>query len=403
MGRGLNLTRQSNLNGLGVTALITLFFSFYAPALVFIFIPASLALTWIVCSDPKFRFPIAGLPFLGLALLCLASTFWSSEPEKTLRSSLEFTLCTALAVFLPQAISLRLTLATLWGSATVLGLMCLPSLPGAITSGAPMLGIFASKNINAVSAEFWCFISAYMVLETGRPAWIRLIAALTTVMAIVFIQYSRAAGSTVSVGVFLILILVGLGYAAIPRRFRALALISAIPLVLAAIISAPDLLAAWQDFQANVLQKDSTLTGRTYIWDVADRVSREHPMWGVGYEAFWTHGNLYAEGIWRHFKNDFRGGFNFHNVFIEYRVALGQVGFLYIIGLYGYVGLFVAHSWLMYKSVVRIFLFAYFASIYLHSFSEVTMGSPFSVPTVLWMATPSFLMGLKQNARNGTA
>jgi exopolysaccharide production protein ExoQ len=301
------------------------------------------------------------------------------------------------AIFIPQAISLRLTLATLWASATLLGLMCLPSLPAAIKSGVPMLGIFASKNANASSAEFWCFFSVYMVLERGRPAWIRLIAVATALIAIAFIQYSRAAGSAVSVGVFFVLTLVGVAYAGIPGRFRSLVLISGIPLVLAAIVAAPDILAAWQDFQTNVLQKDSTLTGRTFIWDVAARVHRDYPIWGVGYEAFWTHGNLYAEGIWRHFKNDFRGGFNFHNVFIEFKVALGQVGFVSIIALYGYVGLFLIQSWLTHKSYVRVFLFAYFVSVYLHSFSEVAMGSPFSVPTVLWMATPSFLILLKQN------
>jgi hypothetical protein len=72
MVRGLNLTRQSSLNILGVVALVTLFFSFFVPALVLIFIPSSLALIMIVCLDPKFRFPVAGLPFVALALLCVA-------------------------------------------------------------------------------------------------------------------------------------------------------------------------------------------------------------------------------------------------------------------------------------------------------------------------------------------
>ena len=49
-------------------------------------------------------------------------------------------------------------------------------------------------------------------------------------------------------------------------------------------------------------------------------------MLGRGYYAFWRQGNLDAEGLWRYFGIDSRGGFTFHNTLVDILVTLGWIG-----------------------------------------------------------------------------
>jgi exopolysaccharide production protein ExoQ len=82
------------------------------------------------------------------------------------------------------------------------------------------------------------------------------------------------------------------------------------------------------DTGARMFDKDPTLTGRTYLWYRADDLIAEKPMLGRGYEAFWIQGNIDAEGLWRYFGIDERGGFTFHNTAVELLVHLGWVGLI---------------------------------------------------------------------------
>jgi exopolysaccharide production protein ExoQ len=84
------------------------------------------------------------------------------------------------------------------------------------------------------------------------------------------------------------------------------------------------------DFGTSLFDKDPTLTGRTYLWYRAADLIREHPVLGRGFYAFWIQGNIDAEGLWRYFGIDGRGGFTFHNTFVEILVMLGWSGLVLI-------------------------------------------------------------------------
>jgi exopolysaccharide production protein ExoQ len=84
------------------------------------------------------------------------------------------------------------------------------------------------------------------------------------------------------------------------------------------------------DFGTSIFDKDPTLTGRTYLWYRAADLIRERPVLGRGFYAFWIQGNIDAEGLWRYFGIDGRGGFTFHNTFVEILVMLGWAGLLLI-------------------------------------------------------------------------
>jgi exopolysaccharide production protein ExoQ len=92
---------------------------------------------------------------------------------------------------------------------------------------------------------------------------------------------------------------------------------------------------------ASIFDKDPTLTGRTYLWYRAADLIREKPFLGRGYYAFWLQGNTDAEGLWRYFGIQERGGFTFHNTLVDILVTLGWAGaaLIAIVALIGVIAL----------------------------------------------------------------
>ena len=80
------------------------------------------------------------------------------------------------------------------------------------------------------------------------------------------------------------------------------------------------------DSALGVIGKDSTFTGRTALWDQAERTSAEHPLLGVGAASFWQYdvGDAQTLSI-----NDGKGAgtkLGFHSSYLEAQVHLGYVG-----------------------------------------------------------------------------
>jgi exopolysaccharide production protein ExoQ len=99
------------------------------------------------------------------------------------------------------------------------------------------------------------------------------------------------------------------------------------------------LAAAMIEMGASIFDKDPTLTGRTYLWYRAADLIREKPFLGRGYYAFWLQGNTDAEGLWRYFGIQERGGFTFHNTLVDILVTLGWAGAA-VIAVVALVGVF---------------------------------------------------------------
>lgn len=180
-------------------------------------------------------------------------------------------------------------------------------------------------------------------------------------------------------------IFVVFGRLSMPMRIAALAL--ALIFVALALIFMPDLQAAWADFRVNVLKKDATLTGRTYLWDVAAKLNAERPWLGRGYYAFWRQGNIDAEGLWRWGGIGTRSGFNFHNAYVEMQVDLGWVGQALFIGVCAGIALTGFARQLIRPSVPMAFLLSLLIVIYVRSYAESGLIAPFSFLTLLWIAT----------------
>jgi O-antigen ligase len=72
------------------------------------------------------------------------------------------------------------------------------------------------------------------------------------------------------------------------------------------------------------LGKDSTLTGRTFIWSIGWQLFEWKPIFGIGFDAFW-HAGIFEET--RRIYEALGEGINgFHNTFLEVLVSIGLVG-----------------------------------------------------------------------------
>jgi exopolysaccharide production protein ExoQ len=81
--------------------------------------------------------------------------------------------------------------------------------------------------------------------------------------------------------------------------------------------------------------KDTSLTGRTTLWDFADRLIAQHRILGYGYGSFWQTSNPDAWTVWRMMGVAPNSGFNFHNTFREILIDGGLVGLVIYLGTFG--------------------------------------------------------------------
>lgn len=72
-----------------------------------------------------------------------------------------------------------------------------------------------------------------------------------------------------------------------------------------------------------LLGRDSTLTGRTPLWEAIWESVRQHPILGAGYDGFWVAGNTQAEYLIQSVGWD---AYHAHNGYLEVLNTIGVVG-----------------------------------------------------------------------------
>jgi exopolysaccharide production protein ExoQ len=81
----------------------------------------------------------------------------------------------------------------------------------------------------------------------------------------------------------------------------------------------------------NSMNRDTTISGRTEIWDVGISLIKERPLFGLGAEGFWQVGRSDAENLLYAFEKEEGERFSFHNSYIEILVHLGFVGLVFFL------------------------------------------------------------------------
>ncbi|WP_052195040.1 O-antigen ligase family protein [Aureimonas altamirensis] len=264
--------------------------------------------------------------FVAVALL---STFWSDAFSTTARASIQFATHALCALIAVNTLSVRtLTRGVVIGVVLVLvysflfGHYSYDALDGTYS----FVGSFSSKNQLGLYASLGVYFGLAAVFILGERGLWR-IGCLACVLLSAYGMVASQSATSILATAATILVTFGLRILlAFRPRHRRVILIVAI-LAVAALV--PVLAGAgFADAVLGIFGKDSTLTGRTYLWAQGIAAGNENPLGGTGYYAYWVQGFPEAERLWYEFYIATRTGFHFHNTYIELYVELGFIGLL---------------------------------------------------------------------------
>ncbi|WP_062228081.1 O-antigen ligase family protein [Aureimonas frigidaquae] len=320
--------------------------------------------------------------FVGLALL---STFWSAAPGVTARASVQFATHVFCALLAVNLVSIRsLTRGMVVGTALVMvyslifGHYSYDALDGTYS----FVGAFSSKNQLGLYASLGIYFALASVFILGeRGLW-----RLATLASVPMAGYGLfAAQSATSVLATVAALAITFGFQPLlafrPRHRKALlalgivVLAAALPVVFGSGVA---------DSVLGIFGKDTTLTGRTYLWSEGIAAGNLNPVFGAGYYAYWVQGFGEAERLWYEFYIATRSGFHFHNTYIELYVELGLVGvalmaFLILRTVLGHLGRLVSDN----RNRASHLLFGLMAMFLIRSFVEIDVMTPYTVGAFL--------------------
>lgn len=260
-----------------------------------------------------------------LPVFCTLSTLWSEAPGASLRAGVQLTATCVIAVVLAARLPQQAFLIAVFAALMMTVALSLALGSYRADTGA-LVGFYGSKNAMAWAAALSTLLAVGLAAARGVPGVVRLGAAVSAPIALAAMVLAQS----VSALGYLPIGLTAFAAILLMRPFRAsVRIVTALfltlgltYLLLLATIHAEALSAAFFDATG----KDVTLTGRTDLWQIALAYISERPALGVGYQAFWIHGNPTAEAIWRAFGIASRSGFNFHNTYLSNAVEIGMTG-----------------------------------------------------------------------------
>ncbi|PRD42547.1 exopolysaccharide biosynthesis protein [Phyllobacterium phragmitis] len=268
---------------------------------------------------------------LAFGLFACLSFTWSAAPSVTLRAGIQYMTTIICALIASRVIDSK-TFAS--GVSLGVGVVLLYSLAfgryhyDPLDGSYSFVGAFSSKNQLGFFASLGLYFvfASFFVLRTSI-AWRCIAVPLGGLSAYCLLASSSATSIIATLATFMIIITVGLVLKFSPRNRRAFFIVG---LVIAVAVAAVALNAGAVNLILGAFGKDTTLTGRTYLWDQGLRAAQESPLIGVGYYAYWVQGFSEAERLWDEFYIGSRSGFHFHNTYIEVLVELGYVGLVLI-------------------------------------------------------------------------
>lgn len=327
--------------------------------------------------------PLA-VPLLLLPVFAAASTLWSDVPSISLRYGLQLIMTVVMGLALGRLLSLRqLVLAVLVGTSIACLLGLATGRVGASEHGPVLIALAGSKNQMAYIALFWLGAALCVAASGAHRLWVRLAAALMAVPATFLLVQAQSATALVSAAVLTGL----LGLLAVAawagRGGRMFALVAAALLAIPALVALPEIERQATIIQTDVLRKDTRLTGRTLLWEEADRLIAQAPAIGHGYKAIW----LGPKGKGLLDRNGQRDGraFHFHDTFRELMADLGMIGLALFLLPLAFLALRGAVLLVAAVDAPRAFAAATLFTILLRIRTELVVG-PFLIDTVLLYA-----------------
>jgi len=287
-------------------------------------------------------------PTLLLPVLCVISAAWAPSVPDAVRKGVFMGLTGAIAVYAASRMTSRQIMSAVFLGGTLGALLSVIN-PNPVHGN--WTGVFGQKNFLAVHMFIMYVAGLAVLLDRAANPWLRLWALIFTPLGAFIIFMTNSATN--------LLLMLGatagyLGYVFIwapAARFRHL---RSLIVMLAAVMILSAALILLGLFQINLVEetleavgKDSTLTGRTYLWQIARRIMEQNPLTGLGAEGFWRPEVGAARSITSYFSYGAFTKFSFHNSFLENGVHLGYPGYYATYLVAGWGLLFSFRNWLI--------------------------------------------------------
>ncbi|UCI07735.1 O-antigen ligase family protein [Mesorhizobium sp. B1-1-8] len=320
----------------------------------------------------------AWLPLLFATYVCL-SVFWSHAAGISARAAVQYSSHILCAYIAARTISVRtLVLGSLIGVFFVLlySLKVNGYALDVIDGTYNFVGAFGSKNQVGFFASlgiFFCLI----FLGFYRRNWLSFFwTAPLLLLSVYMLAIAHSATSVASLPVVLGIVILLTMSKVLSRQYRRVLFVVGAGAMVAGVAAALNL--GLLDFVLGLFGKDSTLTGRTYLWEQGWQAAQQYPLLGYGYAAYWVQGFADAERLWAEFYITTRTGFHFHNTYVETLVELGFVGvtilaLIILRAFYGHVSKVVFGDW----SADSVVLAGAIGLMLIRSFFEVEMLGPY--------------------------
>lgn len=328
------------------------------------------------------------VPLAVLPAVCILSTGWSDVAHVTLRAALQYAstiLCGLIAArVLAQA---TLVVGGLLGLVLVLGFSYLHGhyAYDGIDGSYAFAGAFHSKNMLGYFASLGLIfsLSAWLLFEMGS-GW-RIVAAFVGAWCALALVAAKSATATITVVGAVAVMLGALVLLRLSPASRRLVLAIGVMAFLVLAVAAWHL-GVFGDV-LGMFGKDTTLTGRTYLWSQGLQQGATHPLFGLGYRAFWVPGRPLAEQLWKQFYITTKTGFHFHDTLIEAFVELGLLGVLLVASILFRMILFSVRVLLNRRRTGEAALAASLCLLFvIRSFVEIDFFTPYTVGSFLvWL------------------
>lgn len=337
------------------------------------------------------------------ALACL-SVFWSAAPSVTARAGLQYASHIVCALIAARTINLKTLLMGLLGGTFIVLLFSFAYgdfVYDPLDGSYAFSGMFTSKNQLGFFASLAVYAAfAYVFMPSTRRVE-KVLAALVGFFGLYALVVSHSATAMIALAVTLLaVIILGATLFFQPRTRRVFV---AFGLTLAVILAVGAYSLGVVDLILGFFGKDSTLTGRTYLWTEGWLAAQESPIFGVGYQAYWVQGFSEAERLWFEFYISARSGFHFHNTYIEALVELGYVGCVLISLVLLRTFLGVLRGVIANKAALEpLVLTGIMIMLVIRSFFEIDVMHPYAIGSFLLYYSAGRLMNW-QTARSRTA
>ena len=316
----------------------------------------------------------------------LLSVLWSQETAGTLKYGIEYVGTVGCAILAGALLTPRQTISALMCCLLLTALLSIlfgKSGMDPMTGVTTFIGVFESKNELGFFVSIMLLGSLALIMDSRQPMLFRILGLLALGLDGPLLIMTRSGTSQIT-AVLASGILVGNLFLSRLSRFGRARLFFALIIIMlpsvALIGVAGD---GVQDFIVNVMGKDTTLTGRTLLWQHASALIQRHPLLGYGFQAFWRQNDLEAESLWSQFHVMSRQGFHFHSTYMESLIEVGLIGTLaLVLTLLGALGGVIRWSWRT-GSVSASFFVALLVCLLMRSFVEVDIMFQFQIGTFL--------------------